>query len=169
MLCRNPASEAPLRAAGASAVVVGDAMDADVARAAVAAASPSLLLSAVGTSPPAVCSPNGDPHKRATGALAGALAAHSPSARFVLVSALGVGDSLDCLPHPTHDVLQPWLERKQAAEDAVHASGLEWTVLRPGPLTDDPPSGAAVVTLDATSGAAASAHDLQCCFCAVLC
>ena len=82
--------------------------------------------------------------------------AHAPAARFVLVSALGVGESLDCLPHASHDVLAPWLERKAKAEEGLMASGLEWTVLRPGPLTDAPRSGGAVATLDAVTGAIAS-------------
>ena len=100
-----------------------------------------------------VSSPEWEINRDRAAALVAACVAAAPAARFVLVSALGVGDSLDCLPYASHDVLKPWLERKALAEQSLEASGLEWTVLRPGPLTDAPPSGRAVATLDATQGA----------------
>ena len=151
MLCRDASSRDALLAAGASAVVVADALDAPAAAAAVAAASPALVVSAVGTSPPEpICS---DADAAGTASLVAAAVAHAPSARFVLISALGVGESLECLPHASHDVLAPWLERKERAEGLLMASGLEWAVLRPGPLTDAPRSGQAVATLDAVTGA----------------
>lgn len=37
--------------------------------------------------------------------------------RFVLVSALGAGNSLDCIPHASQDVLGPWLAQKTKAEE----------------------------------------------------
>ena len=150
MFCRDASSRDALLAAGASSVVVGDAMDASFTAAALASASPGLVLSAVGTSPPEpVCS---DADAAGTASLVAAAVTHAPGARFVLISALGVGESLDCLPHASHDVLAPWLARKARAEEMLQASGLEWTVLRPGPLTDAPRSGSAVATLDAVSG-----------------
>ena len=154
VLCRDESSRAALLAAGASEVVVADVMQPASAAAAVAAASPALILSAVGTSPPEpICS---DADAAGTSSLVAAAVAHAPLARFVLISALGVGESLDCLPHASQDVLRPWLERKEKAEGVLQGSGLEWTVLRPGPLTDAPRSGSAVATLDAVSGKAFS-------------
>ena len=154
MLCRDESSRAALLAAGASEVVVADALQPASAAAAVAAASPALILSAVGTSPPEpICS---DADAAGTASLVAAAVAHAPVARFVLISALGVAESLDCLPHASQDVLRPWLERKEKAEVLLQGSGLEWVVLRPGPLTDVPRSGSAVATLDAVSGKAFS-------------
>ena len=133
---------------------MADALDRAAAAAAVAAASPALILSAVGTSPPElICS---DADAAGTSSLVAAAVAHAPAARFVLVSALGVGESLDCLPHASHEVLRGWLERKEIAEHTLQGSGLEWVVLRPGPLTDTPRSGSAVATLDAVTGKAFS-------------
>ncbi len=150
MLCRDASSRDALVAAGASSVVIADAQDGPACASALAAASPALIVSAVGTSPPKpICS---DADAAGNAALVAAAVAHAPAARFVLISALGVGESLDCLPHASHDVLQPWLERKAKAEAGLMASGLEWTVLRPGPLTDAPRSGGAVATLDAVTG-----------------
>ena len=57
-------------------------------------------------------------------------------ARFVIVSSIG-----------THDVagaaaaMRPYLEAKRDADDALKQSGLEWTVVKPGRLTDVPGSG----------------------------
>ena len=149
-MCRNAGSRDALLAAGASSVVVADAQDGLACAAAVATSAPGLVVSAVGTSPPEpICS---DADAAGTAALVAAAAVHAAGARFVLISALGVGESLDCLPHASHDVLAPWLQRKEKAETLLQASGLEWVILRPGPLTDDPRSGSAVATLDAVSG-----------------
>jgi uncharacterized protein YbjT (DUF2867 family) len=156
-LCRSPASEGALLAAGASSVLVGDATDASFLQRALAAAQPALVLSAVGTSPPAAACGGAD--ASGTAALVAACVAAqsaSPVSRFVLVSALGVAESLDCLPYASHDVLQPWLAAKESAEATLRASGLEWTILRPGPLTDAPATGRAVATLDAAAGKAFS-------------
>jgi uncharacterized protein YbjT (DUF2867 family) len=156
-LCRSPSSEGALLAAGASSVLVGDATDASFLQRALATAQPALVLCAVGTSPPAAACGGAD--ASGTAALVAACVAAqsaSPVGRFVLVSALGVAESLDCLPYASHDVLQPWLAAKEAAEATLRASGLEWTILRPGPLTDAPASGRAVATLDAASGKAFS-------------
>jgi uncharacterized protein YbjT (DUF2867 family) len=57
-------------------------------------------------------------------------------ARFVIVSSIG-----------THDVdgaseaMGPYLQAKRDADDALKQSGLDWTVVKPGHLTDAPGSG----------------------------
>jgi uncharacterized protein YbjT (DUF2867 family) len=56
--------------------------------------------------------------------------------RFVIVSSIG-----------THDVtgageaMRPYLQAKRDADDALKQSGLEWTIVKPGHLTDAPGSG----------------------------
>jgi uncharacterized protein YbjT (DUF2867 family) len=68
--------------------------------------------------------------------------------RFVLVSALGVGDSWEWLPFPVKWLLRlaplaPLLHEKAISEQSFRSSGLAWTSLRPGllhgvPMRADP-------------------------------
>ena len=58
--------------------------------------------------------------------------------RYLLVSSTGVDDP----PQPGTDaVWAAYLTAKKAAEEAISASDLDWTILRPGLLTDDPGTG----------------------------
>lgn len=64
--------------------------------------------------------------------------------RFVQVSASGMDE-----PVPD-DASEPWrayVAAKRDADAALRSSGLDWTIIRPGVLTDDPPTG--LVTLAA--------------------
>ena len=58
--------------------------------------------------------------------------------RFVQVSSMGAG-------HPNPPDVEPvfgaYLDAKRAAEQDLHGRDLAWTILRPGRLTDDPPTG----------------------------
>ena len=58
--------------------------------------------------------------------------------RFVQISAIGVDKPL---PDDTDDVWRAYVEAKRDADIALRASGLRWTVVRPGRLTDDAPTG----------------------------
>ena len=58
--------------------------------------------------------------------------------RFVMVSAIGVDDPL---PADAEPVWQAYVEAKRDADAALRVSGLDWTILRPGGLTDDPGTG----------------------------
>lgn len=60
--------------------------------------------------------------------------------RYVVLSSMGTDD-----PPEGDEVFAVYLRAKAAADRAVMASDLGWTVVRPGALTDDPPSG--LVTL----------------------
>jgi len=57
-------------------------------------------------------------------------------ARFLLISAMGADR-----PDRAAPSLRPLLQAKQEAEKALAQSGMAWTVLRPGSLTDEPGSG----------------------------
>jgi uncharacterized protein YbjT (DUF2867 family) len=46
--------------------------------------------------------------------------------------------------------MRPYLEAKAAADDALRTSGLSWTIVKPGMLTDEPGSG----TVDISTGPA---------------
>ena len=58
--------------------------------------------------------------------------------RFLQVSAIGVDEPL---PDDTQPVWRAYVEAKRDADAALRDSGLDWTVLRPGRLTDDPATG----------------------------
>ena len=56
--------------------------------------------------------------------------------RYVMVSAIGAGD-----PPSDDDVFSIYLRAKAKADEELQASGLDWTIARPGGLTDDPGTG----------------------------
>lgn len=58
--------------------------------------------------------------------------------RFVQVSAVGVDDPI---PDDTGAVWRAYVEAKRDADAALRTSGLDWTIIRPGGLTDDPGTG----------------------------
>ena len=58
--------------------------------------------------------------------------------RFVQISAIGVDNPL---PDDTADVWRAYVEAKRDADAALRESGLAWTIIRPGRLTDDPATG----------------------------
>ncbi len=73
------------------------------------------------------------------GSLASIEAAHLVGIeRFVQVSAIGVDDPV---PGDTSPVWRAYVEAKRDADAALRESGLAWTILRPGRLTDDPATG----------------------------
>jgi nucleoside-diphosphate-sugar epimerase len=63
-------------------------------------------------------------------------AAEAAVPRFVIVSAIGAE-----APPPGDDVFGVYLRAKAEADQAVQASDRQWTIVRPGRLTDDPGTG----------------------------
>jgi uncharacterized protein YbjT (DUF2867 family) len=66
-------------------------------------------------------------------------AEHAGVRRFVLMSGLGVGDSMAWMPLPVKGLFRligagPLLREKTRSEEYVRSSGLAWTILRPGGL-----------------------------------
>jgi nucleoside-diphosphate-sugar epimerase len=61
--------------------------------------------------------------------------------RFVLVSSIGAGASRATAPWIARLVLGRFMALKTRAEDYLRESGLDWTIVRPGHLTDKPASG----------------------------
>jgi uncharacterized protein YbjT (DUF2867 family) len=61
--------------------------------------------------------------------------------RYLLVSSIGVEGVRGHTTGPDDEVFHAYLVAKLAAEDDVRARPLDWTVLRPGHLTDDPGTG----------------------------
>ncbi|WP_141781701.1 SDR family oxidoreductase [Nocardioides albertanoniae] len=58
--------------------------------------------------------------------------------RFVQVSAISVDEPV---PDDAPEVWKAYVAAKRDADVAVRASNLDWTILRPGTLTDDPATG----------------------------
>ncbi|QIN79271.1 NAD(P)H-binding protein [Rubrobacter marinus] len=56
--------------------------------------------------------------------------------RYVMVSAMGADD-----PESGSEGMRPYLRAKGQADDALRESGLDFTIVRPGRLTDDPATG----------------------------
>jgi uncharacterized protein YbjT (DUF2867 family) len=63
--------------------------------------------------------------------------------RYVIISSIGAQD-----PAAGGDSMRAYLEAKAEADAYVQASGLDWTVVRPGGLTDDPGTGKVAVHTD---------------------
>ncbi len=57
--------------------------------------------------------------------------------RYVMISSMGT----DGADPDSDDVFQVYLRAKKAADDDVRGRDLDWTVVRPGRLTDDVPTG----------------------------
>lgn len=72
--------------------------------------------------------------------------------RIVVVSSIGVGDSKDQVPFAFKllmmSVLRKPMEDKERQEALVKASDLDWTIVRPGGLTDGPATGVYQVGTD---------------------
>ena len=56
--------------------------------------------------------------------------------RYVMVSAISAGR-----PHEWSDAMRPYYEAKAGADERLMESGLDYTIVRPGGLTDDPGTG----------------------------
>ena len=78
--------------------------------------------------------------------VAAAKAAGAP--RVLMITAIGCGDSRDAVAPRVLEVLGEILALKTEAEDLLQASGLDWTILRPGGMTSDPASGSAIMIED---------------------
>ena len=64
-------------------------------------------------------------------------------ARWIMVSSVGAGD-----PAGGSEQMRPYLQAKHDADEALASSGLDWTIVRPGRLTNEPGTG----FVDASTG-----------------
>jgi nucleoside-diphosphate-sugar epimerase len=74
-------------------------------------------------------------------------AAEADVPRYVIISAVGAEN-----PPDRDDVFSVYLQAKAQADEAVQASDREWTILRPGGLTDEPGSGRVRIDLEPFRG-----------------
>ncbi|MCA1993463.1 MAG: SDR family oxidoreductase [Coleofasciculus sp. S288] len=68
--------------------------------------------------------------------------------KFILISSIGSGSSVVAIPPQALETLKPVLIEKEQAENYLIASGLTYTVIRPGGLKSEPPTGNGVLTED---------------------
>jgi uncharacterized protein YbjT (DUF2867 family) len=133
---RNPDHRADVETAGATAVVL-DLESAPVGDLATHLKGADAVVFAAGAGPGSSAGRK-DTVDRAAAVLLADAAAQAGVARYLLVSSTGV----DAPPAPgTDEVWAAYLRAKKAAEDAIRATDLAWTILRPGRLTDDPGTG----------------------------
>jgi uncharacterized protein YbjT (DUF2867 family) len=98
--------------------------------------------------------PDGNEERKRTVDLEGSLksiagAQRAGIDRFVQVSAIGVDGPL---PADTDRVWRAYVEAKRDADAALRDSGLDWTIIRPGRLTDDPATGLVTLGPDVPRG-----------------
>jgi nucleoside-diphosphate-sugar epimerase len=129
-LIRNPDHVADLEADGAHPVLCD--LETDDVRPHVGGADAIVFAAGAG--------PGSGAERKRTVDLGGALKCIAAAqelgvARFVIVSSMGTEDLEHAGP------MRPYYEAKAEADAALSTSGLEWTIVRPGPLTDEPGTG----------------------------
>lgn len=98
--------------------------------------------------------PDGNAERKRTVDLGGSLgsiagARQAGVERFVQISAIGVDQPV---PDDTEPVWKEYVAAKRDADKALRASGLHWTIIRPGRLTDDPPTGTVTLAPEVERG-----------------
>ena len=133
-LIRNPDHAEDLRADGSEPVVC-DLERSDVDEIAKAIEGADAVVFAAGAGPG-----SGAERKRTVdlGAAVKLLdaARRTGARRYLMISAMGAGD-----PAAGAEAMRPYLEAKAQADAALAASELDWTIVRPGGLTDEPGTG----------------------------
>jgi uncharacterized protein YbjT (DUF2867 family) len=135
-LIRNPGHGAGVHAAGAEPVVA-DMEQLDSLAEFVEGADAVVFAAGAG--------PGSGPERKRTVDLGGAVklleAAQATGARrYLMVSSIGADD-----PSSASGSMRPYLEAKAQADAALSASDLDWTIVRPGALTDEPGTGLVAV------------------------
>lgn len=123
-------------------ILRGDAMDTDSIEAAFASQSFRAVMSTVGCF-------SCDPPVDFTGnknIIDAAKAANVT--RMMFISTIGAGNSKDTLPRLPRYFLRGVLPLKTRAEEYLKTSGLEYIILRPGGLGNDPASGSGLLSED---------------------
>jgi nucleoside-diphosphate-sugar epimerase len=137
-------SDAQALAAAGTEILRADALDAEAVAAATAAVPDGALFASVLGGPPGSDGRlDWEGNRNAIDAARARQAGH-----FVLVTTVGAGDSRPALPPPVIAILGPLADKKTLAEAHLKASGLNWTVLRPGHLQSGEPTGRAVLVAD---------------------
>jgi uncharacterized protein YbjT (DUF2867 family) len=142
-IIRNPGHEAGVRGAGAEPVLA-DMEEVDSLAEFVDGGDAVVFAAGAG--------PGSGPERKRTVDLGAAVklldAARATGVpRYLMVSSIGAGD-----PASGAEAMRPYLEAKAAADAAVSASDRDWTIVRPGALTDDPGTGLVSVSEEERRG-----------------
>jgi uncharacterized protein YbjT (DUF2867 family) len=136
-LIRNPEHADDLRADGAEPVLL-DLESASVDEVATAVQGADAVVFAAGAGP------GSGAERKWTLDRDGAIKLLEASpARYVIVSSIGAES-----PPPGDDVFAVYLRAKAEADAAVAASDRDWTIVRPGSLTNDPGTGRATISVE---------------------
>ncbi|MER5389456.1 SDR family oxidoreductase [Saccharopolyspora sp. NPDC002686] len=135
-LIRNPDHAADLRADGVEPVVA-DLEHVDPVDLAGSLSGVDAAVFAAGAGPGSGAARK-DTVDRAASALLADACQEAGVRRFLQVSAMGAAKPT---PSDVDPVFGAYLDAKRAAEEDLRARPLDWTILRPGLLTDDPPTG----------------------------
>lgn len=146
VLLRNPTYAVELEALGAK-VVFGDALNVAELEAAITKAGDiDIVITTMGGLPSdrgerSDCEGNKNLIDQAV-----KLGVH----KFILISSIGSGNSVVALAPQVLVTLGPILKEKEKAEQYLIASGLTYTIIRPGGLKSEPATGNALLTEDPT-------------------
>ncbi len=132
---RNPEHRPDLEQAGADAVVL-DLEQATVDELAAVLKGADAVVFAAGGGPNSGVARKETVDKGAAVLLADA-AERAGVRRYAMVSSMGTGRA----DPDSDDVFQVYLRAKKAADDDLRARDLDWTIVHPGRLTDDEPTG----------------------------
>jgi len=138
-IIRNPEHAADLEADGAEPVVLDMEAEADLSGA-VAGADAVVFAAGAG--------PGSGPERKRTVDLGAAVklieaCEQTGVRRYLIVSSIGAHD-----PKAGDGPMRAYLEAKAAADEALAQSGLDFTIVRPGALTDDPGTGKVDLSTD---------------------
>jgi uncharacterized protein YbjT (DUF2867 family) len=134
-IIRNPDHATDLETIGARPVVL-DLEQATVGEVAEVVAGADAVVFAAGGGPGSGAARKETVDRDAAILLADA-AEQAGVRRYLMISAMGT-DNAD---PDSDDVYQVYLRAKQAADDDLRSRDLDWTVVKPGRLTDDPGTG----------------------------
>ncbi|QFY08900.1 NAD(P)H-binding protein [Nonomuraea phyllanthi] len=135
-IVRNPAHVADVEATGAEAVVCDlERAGADEVTAILQGADAVVFTAGAG---PGSGAARKDTVDRAASVLLADAAERAGVRRFIQISSMGAGKP----PAPGRDeVWAAYIRAKTEAEEDLRARDLDWTILRPGRLTDEPGTG----------------------------
>jgi uncharacterized protein YbjT (DUF2867 family) len=139
-LVRNPAHEADVAAAGGEVAVL-DLEQADVAAVADVLAGADVAIFAAGAGPGSGSARKETVDKGAA-VLFAAASERAGVRRHIQVGSMGVDRTEGMDPEATFTI---YLTAKLAAEDDLRSRDLDWTILRPGGLTDEPGTGSVLL------------------------
>lgn len=145
-LVRNPDHVGELEAIGASALVL-DLESATAAELAEHLTGADAVVFAAGAGPGSGAARK-DTVDRGAAVLLADAAEQAGVRRYVMISSRGAATG----GQGGDDVFSAYLDAKKAADDDLMARDLDWTIIRPGGLTDDPATGRVRLSDDPGSG-----------------